>query len=209
MNVDGTGKRVIPLDLPQVRRYFSADEFVRLMQSNFFYFPVSCVWFNVSAPLSAAFPLALDGDLLAAYAAPGGAVHARCRSIPIARDVRPLAPGKALVQRRSPQAQRSSARSLCRLLRTRSFWPAATFAAHVACYQSGRGMDFMHDVHDWMAGYPYGSSLAPDVDALMRRLGFARVHATDTPLTTGLFGSACDDTSTAGRLRQGRTRPLD
>ena len=72
MNVDGTGKRVIPLDLPQVRRYFSADEFVRLMQSNFFYFPVSSVWFNVELLRAlGGFPLEVKwhGDLLAAYAA--------------------------------------------------------------------------------------------------------------------------------------------
>jgi hypothetical protein len=28
---------------------------------------------------------------------------------------------------------------------------------------------------------------------LMRPLGFARIHATGTPLTTGIFGSGCDE----------------
>ena len=52
-------------------------------------------------------------------------------------------------------------------------------------------MDFMHDVHDWMGGYPYDRSCAPEVEALMRPLGFARVYATehtvdDRPLRVGL-----------------------
>jgi glycosyltransferase involved in cell wall biosynthesis len=47
MSADGAAKRLMPLDLPPQRRHFSADEFVRLMQRNFFYFHVSSVWFNV------------------------------------------------------------------------------------------------------------------------------------------------------------------
>jgi hypothetical protein len=31
------------------------------------------------------------------------------------------------------------------------------------------------------------------VDALMQPLGFARIRATGTPLTTGIFGSGCDE----------------
>jgi glycosyltransferase involved in cell wall biosynthesis len=72
MSADGSDTRIVPLDLRTTRRYFSADEFVRLMQSHFFYFHVSNVWFNV--PLLrelGGFPLDVKwhGDLLAAYAA--------------------------------------------------------------------------------------------------------------------------------------------
>src|SRR6266849_7351572 len=35
MSVDGADTRVIPFDLPKIRRYFSGDEFVRLMQTDF------------------------------------------------------------------------------------------------------------------------------------------------------------------------------
>jgi glycosyltransferase involved in cell wall biosynthesis len=72
MSVDGAAKRVMPLDLPQTRRYFSVDEFIRLMQRNFFYFHVSSVWFNVGLLRDlGGFPLDVKwhGDLLAAYAA--------------------------------------------------------------------------------------------------------------------------------------------
>ena len=47
MSPDGDTTRLIPLALPEVRRYFSGGDFVRLMQQNFFYFHVSSVWFNV------------------------------------------------------------------------------------------------------------------------------------------------------------------
>jgi GT2 family glycosyltransferase len=72
MSADGSRPRVVPLDLPTTRRCFSSDEFVHLMQSHFFYFHVSNVWFHV--PLLrelGGFPLDVKwhGDLLAAYAA--------------------------------------------------------------------------------------------------------------------------------------------
>jgi glycosyltransferase involved in cell wall biosynthesis len=72
MSADGAAIRVIPLDLPQTRRYFSGKEFIRLMQTNFFYFHVSSVWFNVQLlrTLCGFRPdLRWHGDLFAAYAA--------------------------------------------------------------------------------------------------------------------------------------------
>jgi 2-polyprenyl-3-methyl-5-hydroxy-6-metoxy-1,4-benzoquinol methylase len=67
------------------------------------------------------------------------------------------------------------------------------FQSYVANYQSRRGMNFIHDVHDWMGGYPYESISAPEVDALLQQFGFTRVHGMATPLTTGIFGSGCDE----------------
>ncbi len=72
MSLDGSTTRVIPLDLPHVRRHFLAGDFVRLMQSHFFSFHVSNVWFNVALLRElGGFPLDVKwhGDLLAAYAA--------------------------------------------------------------------------------------------------------------------------------------------
>jgi glycosyltransferase involved in cell wall biosynthesis len=72
MSTDGSCTRIVPLDLPTARRYFSADEFTRLMQTHFFYFHVSSVWFNVALLRElGGFPPGVKwhGDLLAAYAA--------------------------------------------------------------------------------------------------------------------------------------------
>ena len=93
----------------------------------------------------------------------------------------------------SLEAQRRARSLYVALLRAAFFVSRRDFQSHVANYHSIRGMDFVHDVHDWMGGYPYESILAPEVDVLMRPLGFARIYATGTPLTTGIFGSGCDE----------------
>jgi 2-polyprenyl-6-hydroxyphenyl methylase/3-demethylubiquinone-9 3-methyltransferase len=93
----------------------------------------------------------------------------------------------------SPQAQQRARALYITLLRTAFFMSGRDFQSYVANYHSVRGMDFTHDVHDWMGGYPYESILAAEVTALMRALGFAGIRATGTPLTTGIFGSGCDE----------------
>jgi len=93
----------------------------------------------------------------------------------------------------SPAAQRRARAVYVALMRARFALTARDFRAYVGGYRSARGMDFMHDVHDWMGGYPYESILAAEVEALMRPLGFARVHGMATPLTAGIFGSGCDE----------------
>jgi SAM-dependent methyltransferase len=77
------------------------------------------------------------------------------------------------------------------LFRLRFLVRGRDFASHVANYKKNRGMDFSHDVHDWLGGYPYESISSDEVDALMGRLGFACVHRDDTPVTLGLYGSGC------------------
>lgn len=93
----------------------------------------------------------------------------------------------------SSQAQRRARALYVALLRAAFFIIGRDFRSHVANYHSVRGMDFVHDVHDWMGGYPYESILASEVDALMRPLGFTRIRASGTALTTGFFGSGCDE----------------
>jgi 2-polyprenyl-6-hydroxyphenyl methylase/3-demethylubiquinone-9 3-methyltransferase len=92
----------------------------------------------------------------------------------------------------SPQAQRRARSiyvSLFRLAKGREF------SSYVANYPViNRGMDFHHDVHDWMGGYPYESISPAQVDRLMRQLGMQQVRAfayQGTP--SGLFGSGCDE----------------
>jgi 2-polyprenyl-6-hydroxyphenyl methylase/3-demethylubiquinone-9 3-methyltransferase len=67
------------------------------------------------------------------------------------------------------------------------------FKAYVANYQSRRGMNYIHNVHDWLGGYPYESISAPEVDAVMRRLGLTELRSNTRPMSFGLFGSGCDE----------------
>jgi len=93
----------------------------------------------------------------------------------------------------SSEAQRRARAIYIALLRARFIFSGRDFEAYVAGYENGRGMDFNHDVHDWMGGFPYESIGGPEVDAIMRRLGCVRVHGEGTPLTVGIFGSGCDE----------------
>jgi SAM-dependent methyltransferase len=94
----------------------------------------------------------------------------------------------------SPAAQKRARAIYVALLQLAHFANASDFRAYVANYVHKRGMSFIHDVHDWMGGYPYESISAAEIDAVMSSLGFARVRGgTVTLLTTGLFGSGCNE----------------
>ena len=57
-----------------------------------------------------------------------------------------------------------------------------------------RGMDFYHNVHDWLGGYPYETTLAPEVDRKLTILGFKPERIFANPrITRGILGSGCDE----------------
>ncbi len=55
-------------------------------------------------------------------------------------------------------------------------------------------MDWEHDVHDWLGGYPYESTRPDEVREKLAAIGFNVdvTHEVAPPLG-GLFGSACDE----------------
>jgi 2-polyprenyl-3-methyl-5-hydroxy-6-metoxy-1,4-benzoquinol methylase len=67
------------------------------------------------------------------------------------------------------------------------------FASYVSHYSGNRGMDFTHDVHDWLGGYPYESIRPAEVDRLLSQLGFQQVRAKLRRGSLGLFGSGCNE----------------
>jgi SAM-dependent methyltransferase len=61
-------------------------------------------------------------------------------------------------------------------------------------YVSARGMDWSHDVHDWLGGYPYESVQSRQLIAFMRDLGFSIERVFEHPAALmGVFGSHCDE----------------
>lgn len=64
-----------------------------------------------------------------------------------------------------------------------------------------RGMDFNHDVHDWLGGYPYESISPAVVDQRMTDLALVRVRTFTREgwfgrlfgIHHGIFGSGCDE----------------
>ena len=91
----------------------------------------------------------------------------------------------------SPAAQKRAQSIYLTLLRLHS---PDTFDSYIAGYTSSRGMDFFHDLHDWLGGWPYESISPDETDAFMRSLGMRRSRAFVYPgKSTGIFGSGCDE----------------
>jgi 2-polyprenyl-6-hydroxyphenyl methylase/3-demethylubiquinone-9 3-methyltransferase len=67
-----------------------------------------------------------------------------------------------------------------------------SYRDYVSEYKT-RGMDFYHDVHDWLGGYPYETALAGEVDDRLRGLGFASERVWAGPKTRGILSSGCDE----------------
>lgn len=73
-----------------------------------------------------------------------------------------------------------------------------SFRKLVREYRNARGMDFYHDVHDWMGGYPYESISPKDVERVMTELGFQCLRDLSAQggilrRNVGMFGSGCDE----------------
>ena len=60
-------------------------------------------------------------------------------------------------------------------------------------YFQKRGMEFTHDVHDWLGGYPYESIHPADLVNYMEELGFTLINSHITKQRIGLLGSGCDE----------------
>jgi SAM-dependent methyltransferase len=69
-----------------------------------------------------------------------------------------------------------------------------SFSEYVANYSQMRGMDFYHDVHDWLGGWPYESISPAETERFMHRLGMRQIRAhVRKRKTLGLLGSGCDE----------------
>lgn len=64
----------------------------------------------------------------------------------------------------------------------------------IRTYAGNRGMDWSHDVNDWLGGLPYESISAEELSGLAARLGFRVVRAYPTRIRAfGAFGTGCDE----------------
>jgi len=92
----------------------------------------------------------------------------------------------------SPDEQVWAERTYVRLFGAYLLLRGKRLATHIRNYDRKRGMDFHHDVRDWIGGYPY-ESIAPDeLAALLEPLGFEIVWK-KTKTRSGLFGSGNDE----------------
>lgn len=92
----------------------------------------------------------------------------------------------------SPRAQAFARNAYISLLQVAFALRGRDFDAYVSGYRQ-RGMDFTHDVHDWLGGYPYESISLAAIELKLNRLRFERVRSFTKPYSLGLFGSGCDE----------------
>jgi 2-polyprenyl-6-hydroxyphenyl methylase/3-demethylubiquinone-9 3-methyltransferase len=63
--------------------------------------------------------------------------------------------------------------------------------SYVRNYPEMRGMNFSHDVHDWLGGYPYETATAAELLDRICKMGFSEERSFPLPRSSGLFGSGC------------------
>ena len=69
-----------------------------------------------------------------------------------------------------------------------------SYKAYEREYISNRGMDFRHDMHDWLGGWPYESISPAEVDVVMRGAEMQFVRSFVAPkVWWGFLGSGCDE----------------
>ena len=97
---------------------------------------------------------------------------------------------------RASKPAQALARALYVALFAMRLWAGGrSFREHVDRYpDTHRGMDFHHDVHDWLGGYPYESISGEGVEQLMQQSRMARVRRfLQNGRGIGLFGSGCNE----------------
>lgn len=94
--------------------------------------------------------------------------------------------------RATPEQQESAEQWYVRLFGVYLLLRGKTLSRHIANYRRKRGMDFYHDVRDWIGGYPYESIRPSELQAIVGPLGFELVKQT-VKRRSGLFGSGNDE----------------
>ena len=58
-------------------------------------------------------------------------------------------------------------------------------------FEMRRGMDFMHNIVDWVGGYPYEYASIPEMEAALKRLGFRILSTRPTKVPIGCNEFVC------------------
>jgi 2-polyprenyl-3-methyl-5-hydroxy-6-metoxy-1,4-benzoquinol methylase len=92
----------------------------------------------------------------------------------------------------TPKQQARAERLYIRLFGLYLLLRGKRLRTHIERYQEKRGMDFHHDVRDWVGGYPYESITPAELTSQLAPLGFALVRQ-NVKKRSGLFGSGNDE----------------
>ena len=64
---------------------------------------------------------------------------------------------------------------------------------YIKDYEKKRGMNFFHDIHDWLGGYPYESISVKETKNLLESLNFKLIRCFEAKQKVGLLGTGCDE----------------
>lgn len=79
--------------------------------------------------------------------------------------------------------------------------------AYVRDYRTKRGMDWSHDIRDWLGGFPYESADSSEIISQLESLGFSTRPAPRQGRSIGLFSSGCDEYIAVKSYNDGTHRP--
>jgi 2-polyprenyl-3-methyl-5-hydroxy-6-metoxy-1,4-benzoquinol methylase len=65
--------------------------------------------------------------------------------------------------------------------------------SYIRNYPNRRGMNFSHDAHDWLGGYPYETASAEEMHKRICALGFTELRSFRLSQKLGLFGAGCNE----------------
>jgi len=65
--------------------------------------------------------------------------------------------------------------------------------SYVRNYSAMRGMNFSHDAHDWLGGYPYETATATELHDRICKMGFTEERSFPLAKSHGLLGSGCHE----------------
>jgi len=102
---------------------------------------------------------------------------------------------KKWYSRTGDRGQRIARNTFVALLQIKLALQGKSLKRYIAAYgQSNRGMDFRHDLHDWLGGYPYESIAPRELHAILSSTGLvAEREFVDGKKRLGVFGSGCDE----------------
>lgn len=100
---------------------------------------------------------------------------------------------------KAPAASQARARAAYFGLFRLGLWMTGrSFAGYSSAYRGKRGMDLVHDVHDWLGGWPYQSISEVEIDRILVPLGLRQVRSFTREgrffgRHIGVLGSGCDE----------------
>ena len=79
------------------------------------------------------------------------------------------------------------------LIKLGLFFKKKNIDDYINDYEKKRGMNFFHDIHDWLGGYPYESISVKETKNLLESLDFKLIRCFEAKQKVGLLGTGCDE----------------